>query len=328
VQHPWALQKEESIMSDCADRSSQIQLYLDNELTGSDAEELFAHLEYCASCQNAMEEAEAFSRRLAQARPLAVAPVALRERIANLAATPAALKPETPLPESKVLVMRARKKTIRYALALAAMLFLVVGGTLLVPRLRVESNASSFVATAIDSHRALSDAALQLDVQSESPSVVSAWFSQRVSFPFRMPDAGIAANNLAKYKLRGGRLVTFGGERAAVLVFQLSHDLVTVLIAPDRHARAIGGNVTYSDGIKFHALDRDRMHVVTWENKNLTYALTSTITGSTARACSTCHEGASPEVVSSQSIQWMREARSLDLQQTDVYAKVAQQLNN
>ncbi len=209
--------------------------------------------------------------------------------------------------------MSPRKKTIRYALALAAMLFLVVGGLLLVPRLRVESNANSFVATAIDSHRALSDAALQLDVQSESPSVVSAWFSQRVSFPFRMPNAGIAANDLAKYKLRGGRLVTFGGERAAVLVFRLSQDLVTVLIAPDRHARAIGGNVTYSDGIKFHALDRDRMHVVTWENKNLTYALTSNITGSTAHACSTCHEGASPEVVSSQSIQWMREARSCQM---------------
>lgn len=316
-------------MSECADRSSQIQLYLDDELTGSDNEELLAHLEYCASCRSAMEEAKAFSRRLTQARPFAVAPAALRERIANLAATQAALKPEMPRRESKVLVMSSRKKTIRYALALAAMLFLVVGGLLLVPRLRVESNANSFVATAIDSHRALSDAALQLDVQSESPGVVSAWFSQRVSFPFRMPDAGIAADNLAKYKLRGGRLVTFGGERAAVLVFQLSQDLVTVLIAPDRHARAIGGNVTYSDGIKFHALDRDRMHVVTWENKNLTYALTSNITGSTARACSTCHEGASPKVVSSQSIQWIREARSsLDLQQTDAYAKIAQQLNN
>jgi anti-sigma factor RsiW len=313
-------------MSVCADRSSQIQLYLDNELTGSDVEELLAHLEYCASCRNAMKEAEAFSRRLAQARPFAVAPAALLERIANLAAAQAALKPEMPIHESNIPVMGSHKKTIRYVLALAAMLFLVVGGLLLVPRLRVESNANSFVATAIDSHRSLSDAALQLDVQSESPSIVSAWLSQRVSFPFRMPDEGIATNDLAKYKLRGARLVTFGGERAAVLVFQLSQDLVTVLIVPDRHARAIGGKVTYSDGIKFHALDRDRMHVVTWENKNLTYALTSNIPGSTAHACSTCHKGASAEVVSSrsQSIHWMLEARSLqDLQQTAAYAKVA-----
>lgn len=311
-------------MSVCAGRSSQIQLYLDKELTGSDMEELLAHLESCASCQNALEEAETFSRRLAQARPLAIAPAALRERIANLAATRAALKPEMPLHESKVLVMDSSKKTIRYALALAAMFFLIVGGLLVVPRLRLESNANSFVATAIDSHRALSDAALQLDVQSDSPGIVSAWFSQRVSFPFRMPDAGIATNDLAKYKLRGGRLVTFGGERAAVLVFQLSRDLVTVLIAPDRHARAIGGNVTYSDGIKFHSLDRDRMHVVTWENKNLTYALTSNIAGGGARSCSTCHEGASAEVTSSRSgsARWMFEARS-DLQQTDAYANPA-----
>jgi anti-sigma factor RsiW len=311
-------------MSDCVDRSSQIQLYLDDELTGSDMEELLAHLKYCASCRNAMEEAEAFARRVAQARPFAVAPAALRERIENLAATQAVLNAEMPLHVSKGLIVSSRKKTIRYALAFAAMLFFVIGGLLLVSRLRVESNANSFVTTAIDSHRALSDANLQLDVQSESPSVVSAWFSQRVSFPFRMPNAGIAANDLAKYKLLGGRLVTFGGERAAVLVFRLSKDLVTVLIVPDRHARAIGGNVMYSDGIKFHALDRDRMHVVTWENRNLTYALTSHITGSTARSCSACHEGASPEVVSSQSIRWIREARpSQDLQQTNAYAEVA-----
>jgi hypothetical protein len=71
------------------------------------------------------------------------------------------------------------------------------------------------------------------------------------------------------------------------------------------------------------------MHVVTWENKNLTYALTSNIAGGGARSCSTCHEGASAEVTSShsRSNRWMLEARS-DLQQTDAYARVAQQLNN
>jgi anti-sigma factor RsiW len=309
-------------MSDCADRSSQIQLYLDDELIGSDLEELLAHLKYCVSCQRAMEEAEAFSRRLAQARPFAVAPAALHERIGNLTATQTVLKPD--IPHRKGAVISFRNKTTRYALALAATLLLIISGFLLVPRLLVESNASSFVATAIDSHRAISDSAVQLDVQSESPSVVSAWFSQRVSFPFRMPNAGIAADDLAKYKLLGGRLISFGGERAAVLVFRLSKDLVTVLIVPDRHARAIGGNVTYSDGIKFHAFNQSRMHIVTWENKNLTYALTSHVAGSTNRGCSTCHEGASPEAVSSQSSRWIREARpSRDLQETNAYAEVA-----
>jgi anti-sigma factor (TIGR02949 family) len=291
-------------MSDCADYRSQIQLYLDNELTGSDAEVFLAHLEHCECCQRETQEAEAFSRTLRQARPFAVAPAALRERIAQLAKTQAVLEPEMLPHEGKVQVVSFRKKAMRYSLALAATLFLVVGSLLTASRLQVDSNADRFVATAIDTHRALSDAALQLDVQSESPNVVSAWFSQRVSFPFRMPNAGIAADDLAKYKLRGGRLVTFGGERAALLVFQLSQEVVSVLIAPDRHARAIGGRVTYSDGIAFHAMDRDRMHVVTWENKNLTYALTSNMTGSAARPCSTCHEVSSHKLASSQSIQW------------------------
>src|ERR1700677_2463188 len=128
-------------MSVCADRSSHIQLYLDNELIGYDREDLLAHMEYCPSCRSQMKEAQAFSRRLAQARPFAVAPASLHERIANLAATQAAVKPEIPLLQSNVLVMSSHKKTLQYALALAAMLFLVVGGLLLVPRLRVESNA-------------------------------------------------------------------------------------------------------------------------------------------------------------------------------------------
>jgi anti-sigma factor (TIGR02949 family) len=291
-------------MSDCADHSSQIQLYIDKELTGSDAEEFLAHLQHCEGCQREMQEMEAFSRRVRQARPFAVAPAALRERIARLAETQAGFEPGMPVHKSKVWVLSFHKKAIRYSLALAAMLLLVAGGLLTVSRVRVQSNAERFVATAIDSHRALSDAALQLDVQSDSPDAVSAWFSQRVSFPFRMPNAGIAANDLAKYKLRGGRLVTFGGEPAALLVFQLSKELVTVLITPDRHARAIGGHVTYSDGIKFHATDRDRMHVVTWENKNLTYALTTNSMGSAARPCSSCHEVSFHKLAGSQPIEW------------------------
>lgn len=306
-------------MSDCADHSSQIQLYLDNELIGSDADQLLAHLDTCETCRAEMEEAKAFHRRLIGGKPFEVAPAALRERIEKLSAANAALKPEIPLQTSKVLTMSPRKRKIQYQLVIAATLFLVLGGTLLAFRLSVESKANSFVATAVTSHRALSDASLQLDVQSESPSVVSAWFSQKVSFPFRMPDAGIAANSSARYKLLGGRLVTFGGERAAVLVFRLSQDLVTVMIVPDRRARALGGQITYSSGIEFHAMNKDRMHVVTWENKNLTYALTSSIDGSTAHTCSTCHQGASTEVENSKSIQWMREAQSM-LEVQPIYA--------
>jgi anti-sigma factor RsiW len=72
-------------MSDCGDQSSQIQLYLDNELSASDVEVFLVHLEHCECCEGEIQEAEALSRRLTQARPLAVAPAALRESIARLA---------------------------------------------------------------------------------------------------------------------------------------------------------------------------------------------------------------------------------------------------
>lgn len=146
-------------------------------------------------------------------------------------------------------------------------------------------------------HRGLTNASMSLDVKSDSPQVVSAWFSNRVPFPFYMPNAGIASDDTAKYKLLGGRLMTFQGEQAATLAFQMSNEIISILIASGKRARARDGKLTYSEGVGFHSMNRDDLHVVTWENKGLVYALFfpgSMANGSNKPTCSTCHEQAVP----------------------------------
>src|SRR5258708_39780138 len=76
----------------------------------------------------------------------------------------------------------------------------------------------------------------QLDVQSSSPDVVAAWFAHRVSFTFRMPNAGIAADDRAKYTLAGGRLVKFRGEPAALVEFRMPSNRISLLVSSDELA--------------------------------------------------------------------------------------------
>lgn len=115
-------------------------------------------------------------------------------------------------------------------------------------------------------------------------------FTQRVSFPFRMPNAGIAADDRTKSTLAGGRLVDFGGEPAALLEFRMVNNRISLLVFSDKLAAASGGRITHSDGLSFHAKDLGELHVATWDNKGLTYALISSVTIGSSHSCSACHK--------------------------------------
>jgi anti-sigma factor RsiW len=288
-------------MAICADYSAMIQLYLDDELTGSDLQELLAHLEICASCQRELEDLRTLSRRIKEARPRVAAPVSLRKRILEQAARQDPPRKEAPAEEPIATPQAKKPAGIRsisrgpwLPMLIAAMLCLVSGASLSIPHLRRNMNAQRFVNTAIVVHRGLVDASMPLDVKSDSSQVVASWFASRLPFTFRMPEDGIASPDTANYVLEGGRLVTFGGEKAALLAFRTPNDTASVLIASAKKAQAVGGTVSYSSGITFHNADSNDLHVVTWENKQLVYALIFSNKNAHHSTCSTCHEGAAP----------------------------------
>jgi anti-sigma factor RsiW len=254
------------------DYGVMIQLLIDDELTGQEREDLISHINDCASCQEELEEAQAFSARVRSARPQVEAPAALREKILSN-------------------INNSTKRSVRaywMPLAAAAMFLVAVGLVLSLSYLRQESRAMSFVGTAIGEHR-ISGNYRSLDVESSSPVVVTAWFAQRVSFPFRMPNDGIASDDRAKYTLAGGRLVTFAGQPAALVEFRMQNNHISLLVTSDKLATATGGKVTRSGGLRFHASDQGDLHVATWNNKGLTYALISPVAMGSSRSCSSCH---------------------------------------
>lgn len=276
-------------MTVCMDYRLQIQLYLDHELSSEDQNEFLAHVETCATCRQELNEAKELVDSVRRARPQITAPAALRERVVQLAAE-AERKQNNVLPVATMPRRKAPHRPQWRPMALAAALCVVVGLPLLLNWVHRQTGAEHFVATAIAARRAVMSSELPLDVRSDSPQVVSAWFAGRVPFAFRMPNAGIASETRAKYKLVGGRLMDFGGQHAALLVYQMPGDTITLLMASDQLAGTLGRDVRYSGGIALHSSNRDQMHIVTWDNQKVIYAMIYAHTAAQAGQCSNCHE--------------------------------------
>jgi anti-sigma factor RsiW len=265
------------------DYNLMIQLFIDDELTGEEREGFVYHLKNCPSCQEELDKAKAFSVKVREARPRIEAPAALRERILSQMNNSVDRAITYPLVQKESMVRPYWKP-----LSAAAMFCIAVSGVLTFFYFQREFRARSFVNVAVVEHRAFGSAR-PLEVQSSSPEVVTAWFSKRVSFPFRIPNAGIAADDRANYTLTGGRLVKFAGESAALLEFKMPNNRISLLISSNKLSTAAGGKITYANGLRFHARDLGDLHVATWDNKGLTYALISSVAMSGSRSCSTCH---------------------------------------
>lgn len=271
-------------MSSCTEYCARIQLYVDGELAKEESEDLFFHLENCAECRQFLEEAEAYSSRIRAARPSITAPDSLRTAVLSKMQEARSAAGPTLVP------LKVPKAARFWPLTAVAAALVVVAISLFVLHGHRRGNADPMIQAAVLAHRQLEQNAVPLDVASDSPQIVSSWFASRVLFPFRMANAGMAAEDRAKYKLTGGRLLTVGSHRVAFLSFSLPNEVVSMLVGPGHLSTASGGTVVHSDGITFHSQDQGSLRVVTWNNQGLSYVLTSTKSISNIRKCSTCHE--------------------------------------
>ncbi|RZU43060.1 hypothetical protein BDD14_4674 [Edaphobacter modestus] len=247
-------------------------------------EDLFSHLKLCVICRQSLEDAEAYSLHIRSCRPSITAPHSLRNAVlTRIRETRSSVGP------TSVSLKPAKAAQLQMLPVVAAVLVMVVIGLFVFSRHR-KDNIDTMVQAAVLSHQQLEQNVIPLDVTSGSSQVVSSWFASRLPFPFRMADAGMAAEDKAKYKLTGGRLVTVGNEQAALLSFRLAHDVVSMLVGPEHLSIASGGTAIQSNGITFHSNEQGSLHVVTWNNRGLSYVLTSSKSMVNTRKCSFCHE--------------------------------------
>jgi anti-sigma factor (TIGR02949 family) len=283
-------------MKDCGgDYGSTIQLYLDKELSGPDLEEFRAHLEVCETCRSELAAGEELSRLLHRSRPLYSAPDALRDRVMRITELSPASAPDTPPRlRNRILKVLARpwqtagRGIPRWPVLVAAILLVVA--LLPVPGILRQANANSYIDAAVAAHRSSLNGSLPLEIKSESPSVVTAWFAGKVPFNFRLPDAAEQVGHDQVYRLTGGRLVNYKDGYAALVSYQMQQQTISLLVASSKSAVAAGGEPVPSGRIVFHYSKHAGFAVITWSTHGLTYALVSSLPGSGRQSCMVCHE--------------------------------------
>jgi anti-sigma factor RsiW len=279
-------------MSAHDEHHANILLYLDNELGGQELEYLLAHLDECADCRRLLEEERALSNLFHSTRPLYTAPEPLRARIAAIAGQPAAFGDKPEGKQNHLLRFgwrNARRSGFRW-MALAAMIIVVVFGLTLVPTVVRHAEAATFIDTAVATHRSYEEKQLPLEFRSSSPEDLTAWFAGKVPFQFRLPSAQSPPDGHPAYALIGARLVTFKSEKAALVTYQMKAETISLLIASDKSAVAVGGDEIRSGNLTFHYNTRAGLNVTTWSTHGITYALVSSIHGSAQHSCLVCHQ--------------------------------------
>jgi anti-sigma factor RsiW len=283
-------------MKDCGEHSVSVQLYLDHELSGGELEDFLAHLETCVACEETIQVQRELSSLLYRSRPLYTVPDMLRERLLTSALQPRSA--ESPAPASSAgrvtTVFVELSKSIfarpRHWEALAALALILAVSALLFPQVQRRSNAARYVEGAVAAHRSFLEGKLPLEVQSDSPATVTAWFAGKVPFVFRLPDSRGTAVQEPIYKLVGGRLVNYRGGYAALVAYQAKQEKISLLVTSTQAAPAAGGEEVDSGGIAFHYSKQANFNVIAWSNHGLTYALVSSLPGSGRQSCLVCHQ--------------------------------------
>jgi mycothiol system anti-sigma-R factor len=283
-------------MRECgADYGATIELYLDKELSGPDLEEFRAHLKECEACRAELAAAEELSSLLHRSRPLYSAPDALRDRVMRITELVPSSAPYTPSRlRRRILKLLARPLQSaghgvpRWPVLVAAIL--LIAAVLPVPGILRQARANSYIEAAVAAHRSSLKGSLPLEIRSESPSAVTAWFAGKVPFNFRLPDAAEQVGQDQVYRLTGGRLVNYKDGYAALVSYQMQQQTISLLVASSKSAVAAGGEQVPSGRIVFHYSRHAGFAVITWSTHGLTYALVSSLPGSGRQSCMVCHE--------------------------------------
>jgi len=271
-----------------------VSLYLDNELRDRELEDFRAHLADCADCTNQLEEEQALADVLHRSRPLYRASGELRARVLAIQHVSASGQAPDRLHRRVLRVLKRSGGVSEFTVfpwrAVATIAFVFALGMLFVPTIARHARAASYVDMALTTHQSYLDGKLPLEINSESPKEVTAWFAGKVPFDFRLPTSQLLPNDQPAYRQVGARLVNYGSSHAALVTFAMKNDQISLLVASSKSAEAYGGEVIMSRGLTFHYHTKAGFNVITWTTHGLTYALVSELHTSASRSCLVCHQ--------------------------------------
>jgi mycothiol system anti-sigma-R factor len=279
----------------CGDQRANVPLYLDHELSGKELEDFRLHLRECDHCSTELEMEQELSKLLHRSRPLYTAPESLRARVASTLAS----KTPTSIPVSGTWLRRIADVLAPSSVngsrlpnwrAVAVGLILVVIGFAFVPSVLQQVRAADYVDTAVATHSKFLGGNLPLEITSDSPEAITAWFDGKVPFHFQLPASQLENEGRPVYRLVGGRLVNYRNSEAALVTYRLQKETISLMVVSSDSVVAAAGDSVHSGGLTFHYHTKNGFNIVTWTNHGLTYALVSAPMGSPQHSCLICHQ--------------------------------------
>ncbi len=234
----------------CGEFAAQLHPYVDGELPPPDIVAADAHAADCPGCAELARSEREF-RRLLRRQPRDAAPPELRARIVARVRSGerrAGLRPWLVAP----------------ALAAAAAVLVVF---LLPPR----HESSSLVGELVDKHIAYAQVARPAELASTDPAEIEAWFRQRAGLRVAVPDYSPAG-----IQLIGARLADAQERKAAYLLYEKGHTLLSVFMVPAAAQDTLGDGqrVSYR-GYKYLTREMKGYRSVTWNDGRAVFGLVS-----------------------------------------------------
>ena len=278
-------------MNSCDD-AVNILRYLHNELSGPELETFRSHLQSCPTCKVRLEEERALSSVLHRSRPLYGAPEPLRSQVSEILKQHLAAGDAEGIYERRLLrilqwpFLNRWPHLLTWGMLVTALMVVVLCFSF-APGVVRRVRAASYVETAIAVHRSYLEGSLDPQIQSDSPTLVSAWFAGKVPFDFRLP---AARDGNPVYRLAGARLVSYRGHDAAWVIYEAQREKISLLVASNNYAAIAGGDEVRSGNLVFHYFSREKFKVITWSNHGLSYALVSSLSAWARQSCLVCYQ--------------------------------------
>ena len=277
-------------MNSCGDGVDLLR-YLDNQLSGQELETFCAHLQNCLTCKVRLEEERRLSAVLHRSRPLYRAPEELRRQMSDILEQQSAAGGKARIYERLLRIPRRpllnRGRHLPSWGMWVPTLVVLTLCLIFAPGVVRRVHAANYVETAVAVHRSYLEGSLLQEIQSDSPTLVSAWFAGKVPFDFRLP---AARDSNPVYRLAGARLVSYRGHNAALVIYETQKEKISLLVASTKCAAIAGGDEVRSGNLLFHYFGRENLKVITWSNHGLSYALVSSLSASARESCLVCHQ--------------------------------------
>lgn len=195
-------------MTACGMPFEQLNAYVDGELEPAAELDVRRHLDLCATCGASIETLTAVKQAVAAGAEVRPVPHTLRERIGTLG-------------RSRAPRWRHR---LRHLATLAAVVLVVVGLGRLALRRHTGGGSDRVTQALVADHLHFLHEPDPLEVASDDPETVGAWFGDKLPFPVRLP-------RLRTATLLGGRLCSLWGHKVALAFYEARGRRLSVFVA-------------------------------------------------------------------------------------------------